>query len=69
MADQRKTVVALYVKRSSQEWIVLDADGNFWTVPIAEENAWEQRQPCYPSDDAELERVPMHYSQALGLPT
>ena len=33
MLTLRKNVVALYVDRSSQQWIVLDAEGNFWIVP------------------------------------
>jgi hypothetical protein len=68
MMTLRKTVAALYVNRSSQQWVVLDGEGNFWTMPTENENPWEQRQPFFPSDETELERVPTHYKQALGLP-
>jgi hypothetical protein len=29
---------------------------------------WEERQPFTPSDETELESVPGHYKQMLGLP-
>jgi hypothetical protein len=32
MIALRKKVVNLFVDRSSQQWIVLDPDGNFWIV-------------------------------------
>ena len=63
----RKTV-NLYVDRSSQQWIVLDPDGNFWTVPSGNENPWNQRQPFYKTDETELQPVPGHYKHMLGLP-
>ena len=53
----RKNVVTLFVDRSGQQWIVLDAEGNFWIVPSDHENPWDQRQPYYPTDQTELERV------------
>ena len=65
----RKNVTSLYVDRSTQNWIVLDREGNFWTVSSVDENPWEQRQPYYPSDETELEPVPGHYKYMLGLPT
>ena len=40
MLTLRKNVVNLYVDRSTQQWIVLDADGNFWTVSTLDENPW-----------------------------
>ena len=58
--------LSLYIDRSKQQWIVRDADGNFWTLP-SDDNAWEQRQPYYLTDDAELEPVPAHYKYTLGL--
>jgi hypothetical protein len=63
----RPTKVALFVRRSSQQWVVLDPEGNFWIVPSSE-NAWEQRQPFYPTEESELEPVPGHYKFMLGLP-
>ena len=65
----RKNVVTLYVDRSSQQWIVLDPEGNFWIVPSQDENPWGQRQPFYPTEETELEPVPGHYKYMLGLPT
>jgi hypothetical protein len=68
MLTLRKNVVNLYVDRSSQQWIVLDPQGNFWIVPNGEQNPWERRQPFYPTEDTELEAVPGHYKGMLGLP-
>ena len=69
MPALRKSAIGLFVDRSSQQWIVLDLDGNFWTVPSYEENPWSQRQPFYPNEETELEPVPGHYKHMLGLPT
>lgn len=41
MIEVRKQRVALYVDRSSQQWVVLDPDGNFWLVPSGD-NPWDQ---------------------------
>ncbi|MFL5339578.1 MAG: hypothetical protein ACJ8F7_05360 [Gemmataceae bacterium] len=60
---------SLYVDRDSQQWIVLDPDGNFWLVPSDTDNPWDQRQPFYPTDATELEPVPGHYKYMLGLST
>jgi hypothetical protein len=68
MITSRKNVVTLFVDRSSQQWIVMDTDGNFWLVPSDDENPWEQRQPYYPTEATELEPVPGHYKYLLGLP-
>ena len=67
MLTLRKNVVGLYVERSSQQWVVLDPDGNFWIMPSVE-NPWNQRQPFYPTEATELEPVPGHYKYMLGLP-
>jgi len=67
MLTLRKNVVTLYVDRSSQQWIVLDPEGNFWMVPSVE-NPWDQRQPFYPTEETELEQVPGHYKHMLGIP-
>ena len=69
MFTLRKNSASLYVERSSQHWIVLDPDGNFWMVPSVDDNPWDQRQPFYPSAETELEPVPGHYKSMLGLPT
>ena len=68
MFTLRKNVVNLYVDRSTQRWIVLDPEGNFWVVSSVDENPWDQRQPFYPDGETELEPVPGHYKYMLGLP-
>jgi hypothetical protein len=62
-----KPGVALYVDRASRQWIVRDPEGNFWSLPSTE-NAWDDRQPFTPAEEAELEPVPGHYKNMLGLP-
>ena len=63
-----KHMVALFVDKSRQQWIVRDPDGNFWIVPSGE-NPWDHREPFDPSgDDIELEPVPGHYKYMLDLP-
>lgn len=59
--------LTLYIDRTQQQWIVLDQEGKFWTVPPVDQ-AWSQRQPYYPSPETELEPVPGHYKYVLGLP-
>ena len=68
MLTLRKNVVSLDVGRSSQQWIVLDLQSNFWVVPIIYENSCSQRQPFYPTENAELEPVPRHDKYMLGIP-
>ena len=58
----------LYVDRSTQQWIVLDPEGNFWIVPTDNDNPWDQRQPFQPAEENELEPVPGHYKYMLGIP-
>jgi hypothetical protein len=67
MYTPRKQVVALYVDRSSRQWIAQDADGNYWAVP-ATENPWDDRRPFSPAGETDLEPVPGHYKTLLGLP-
>jgi hypothetical protein len=69
MTSERKPILALYVDRSNQQWIVMDREGNFWMVPGVEDNPWDLRQPFYPTEETELEPVPGHYKSMLGLPT
>jgi len=67
MIVERKQRVTLYVDRSSQKWVVMDPESNFWILPNVE-NPWEQRRPFYPTEETELEPVPGHYKYQLGLP-
>jgi hypothetical protein len=67
MIASRKPGVTLYVDRFSQQWVVLDHEGNFWTLPVTD-NPWEQRQPFTPTGETDLKSVPGHYKNALGLP-
>jgi hypothetical protein len=62
-----KRVIAIFVDRSSQQWIVRDPDGCFWIVPPGDD-AWERRQPFEPTENTELEPVPGHYRYLLRLP-
>lgn len=59
--------VTLFVSRASQQWVVLDPEGNFWILPSVE-NPWDQRQRFYPTEETELDPVPGHYKYMLGLP-
>jgi len=67
MRTFRKNVVALYVDRSSQQWVALDPEASSGSWPSAP-NPWDQRQPFYPTEETELEPVPGHYKHMLGLP-
>ena len=67
MLAVRKQVVAIYVDRTSGQWIVRDGEGNFWSLPTTD-NPWDDRQPFAPAEDTELEPVPGHYRYMLGLP-
>ena len=69
MLTLRKNVVNLYVDRASQQWIVLDGEGNYWLVPGGCENPWNQHQPSYANEETAFEPVPGHYEYMLGLPT
>ena len=61
-------LAAIFVDRTRPEnWIVRDPEGFFWIVPPVE-NAWEHREPFYPSEDLALESIPGHYKYVLGLP-
>ena len=62
-----RRLVALFVEKSSQQWIVRDPEGNFWIVPSGED-AWGHRQPFYPTEETELEPVPRHYIYMFDLP-
>jgi len=62
-----KRLVALFVDKSSQQWVVRDPEGKFWFVPTVE-NPWEHRQPFDPTEETELEPIPRHYIHMLDLP-
>jgi hypothetical protein len=59
-------VVALYVDRATQQWVVRDGEGNLWSLPSTD-NPWHERQPFTPAEETELEPVPGHYKHMLGL--
>ncbi len=67
MLTVRKHLVAIYVDRSSRQWVVRDPEGNLWVLPTTD-TPWDDRQPFYPAEEAELEPVPGHYRYLLGLP-
>ena len=67
MTTLQKYAVAIYVDKSSQQWVVRDADGNFWILP-ADDNPWDHRQPFDPTEESELEPIPGHYKYMLNLP-
>ena len=69
MLALRRNTVTLYVNRSTQQWIVLDCEGNLCILPSDDEDPWNQRQPFYPTEETELELLPGHYKLMLGIPT
>ena len=67
MNTRTKRLVALFVERSQQQWVVRDPEGNFWLLPSVED-PWEQRQPFDATEETELEPIPGHYKYMLNLP-
>ncbi len=67
MLTVRRRDLILFVDRLKGQWIVRDADGNFWILPPTD-NPWDDRQPFSPTEETELEPVPGHYKYMLGLP-
>ncbi len=67
MMTIRKQVALLFVDRASERWIVRDPDGKFWLLPSVPD-PWEQREPFHATEDMNLEPVPGHYKNMLGLP-
>jgi hypothetical protein len=63
----RTQVAALYVDRASQQWVVLDLEGNLWVLPLTD-HPWDHREPFQLTDESDLELVPGHYKYMLGLP-
>jgi len=66
MNSLEKRIAGLFVDRAGQQWIVRDTEGRFWILPAVEE-PWEHRQPFLPTAETELEPVPGHYKDMLGL--
>lgn len=62
-----KRATTIYVDRSVQRWIVRDPEGRFWLLPPGED-AWDRREPFLPTEENDLEPVPGHYKDMLGLP-
>jgi hypothetical protein len=62
-----KRLVALFVAKSHQQWVVRDPEGNFWLLP-AIDDPWGHRQPFTPTPETALEPVPGHYTSLLDLP-
>ncbi|MFO0865158.1 MAG: hypothetical protein U0744_10995 [Gemmataceae bacterium] len=67
MIAVRQQRAKIYVDRASQQWVVLDPDGNFWSLPSVE-HPWDQRLPFFPTEGTELESIPGHYKHVLRLP-
>jgi hypothetical protein len=59
MITVRKPMVALYVERFSQQWVVRNSEGNFWIVPSVK-NPWEHRQQFHPTEESVLNRFPVN---------
>jgi hypothetical protein len=67
MLAASKPVVALYVDKTTRQWIVRDSECNFWSFPTAD-NRWDERRPFLPAEETKLEPVPGHYKYMLGPP-
>jgi hypothetical protein len=64
----RRRVTALYVDRTTQQWVVRDTCGEFWVLPSSQD-AWRHRLPFALTQDSTLEPVPGHYISLLGIPS
>jgi hypothetical protein len=60
-------MVALFVDRTTQQWVVRDPHGEYWRLPSVE-NCWIHREPFDRSDNVDLSVIPGHYRHALNLP-
>ena len=67
MVAARTRVVAIYVDKANQQWVVRDGEGELWVLPMTDD-PWADRRPFAPTEDSELEPVPGHYKYMLGLP-
>ena len=63
----KKETLTLFADRTGGRWVVLDSGGNFWEL-AAGDRPWEHRRLCHLSGDTDLNLVPAHYKQLLGLP-
>ena len=62
-----KGKAAVFVERSTQQWVVLDPAGEFWILP-AGDDPWLNRRPFHPTEETGLDPVPGHYKSVLGVP-
>ncbi len=62
-----KQTLALYVDRTTQQWVVRDWNGEFWALP-AVDDVWVNRQRFEITDETALEPIPGHYKSMLQLP-
>jgi hypothetical protein len=67
MLAASRPAVAIYVDRARRRWVVRDPEGSFWSLPSTDK-PWDERQPFCPAEESELEPVPGHYRDLLGLP-
>jgi hypothetical protein len=67
MNEETRVIMSIFVDHSNHQWVVRDREGNWWSIPSTD-NAWEHRQPFFPTEESELEPVPGHYRVLLGLP-
>lgn len=67
MLAVRKHMIAIFVDRSTQQWIVRDPEGSFWILPGGDD-AWDRREPFQPTEETDLEPIPGHYKYLLQLP-
>ena len=49
MRTVTKPGLTLFVDRTSQQWIVRDLEGHFWSFPSTD-NPWDERQPFTPAE-------------------
>ncbi len=68
MTASRRQLAALFVDRLCQQWVVRDPEGDFWILPSVAE-PWEHRRPFHPTAETDLEPVPGHYRDMLGIPS
>ena len=67
MLTVRKQAIALFVDRSTQQWVVRDSEENFWILPAGDDR-WERREPFQRTEESELVPIPGHYKYLLHLP-
>lgn len=67
MTASGRRMAALFVDRTTRQWVVRGPEGRYWVLP-PEDNAWDKREPFHLADETDLEPVPWHYKNLLGLP-